>query len=511
MPLVHLFLGFLFFQAPRPASVAGVVTNSATGAPVRKAHLTFQSTDRTYNTTTDASGRFSIGEVAPGSYNARAESEGYQVAGQPLKLAEDQHLDDLAFHLTPSGVITGRVLDENGEPLAQIYVEAQLETWGRDGRQKSNAGAVTTDDRGEYRFFNLWAGRYYIVASNPQLGSGMNGRVHTDPVEMAYVTTWFPNTTDASQAAPNMLAPGAELSGIDIRMRRERVFHIRGRALLPPGQRAPVDVMSCDAAGSRGVSTPILRDGSFDASGVQPGAWCLLINLMPDATHGFTARQAVNVADHDVNNVSLTVSPTSEIHGQILVDGAPPTKLPRMPIRLDPVEARGRGAASGAEADGAFVLQNVAAGAYRLMDLNLFGMYLKTIRFNDRDVPDGILQVPAGGGRMTLAFATDPGEISGSAKGAFYVTASSSVLWNDVPATSPVNADGNFLLRGLPPGDYQVTAWETRDFGPLQYGEMRKLFDSRAASVTVHPKGRESVQLNVVPAADIEAALARLR
>jgi hypothetical protein len=512
MPIVHLFLGFLFLQAPKPASIAGLAANAATGSPVRKARLTLQSIDHHYAAVSDASGRFAVAEVAPGTYNIRTECDGFQVTAQSLKIAEDQHITDLAIRLVPLGVIAGKVVDENGELLSQISVEAQVDTFGPNGRKRLPGGIATTDDRGEYRIFDLPPGRYFVMAANPRSYSLLGGHVHADAVEMAYVSTSFPNVTDASQASVQVLAPGAELDGIDLHMHKQRVFHVRGHVQLPPGQRGAVDVVPCGGGSGIGINTAILKDGAFDAAGLIQGNWCLMVNQVVDNTHAFYASQSVTIAEHDVNNVNLALTPATVIRGQILVDGAAPAKLPHMPIRLDPVEQPGRGAGTAASEDGSFVLENVAPAQYRLMNLNLSGMYLKAIRLNGQDVANGIIQVTQGGAQMTLLFSTDSGEAGGTVEGGGnFVSAESASSLTSMPAISGVTPEGKFQFRNLPPGEYKMLAWETTNFGLLQYAEFRKLFDSRAVTLTVHAKGQEAVQLKVVTAAEIEAALARLQ
>ncbi len=521
MPLTHVFLALLFLQTPKPGSISGIVTNAVTGAPVRKAHVALRAGDTSYTATTTASGQFTVAGVNPGVYFANTECPGYQPLRMPapIRVTEEQSVENVAVQLTPLGVITGRVLDENGDPTAQMSVQALSETFGRTGRQMASSGMTQTNDLGEYRIFDLPAGRYYLMVSNTSVSTGSNGRLHTDPVETAYVATWFPGVAESAQATANQLTPGGELGGIDIRMRKVRVYHIRGKALAPASQArldATIWVEPCGASGvafgNSGLYSPILQDGAFDAAGIVPGTWCATINQMTDNTHGFYARQAVTVTDRDVNNVTLTVTPTAEIRGQVLVDGDAPAKPPQLSVQLEPLENPNRGMGAGVLPDGAFTMLNVQPAAYRVM-ANSFGMYLKTVRFNGQDAPNGHIQVPPTGGQLTLLFATDSGELSGRAETAgVWVTAVSSSSPGDVAAianTAPPN--GNFLMHGLAPGDYQVMAWDTREPGLLQYAEFRKLFESRAATVTVHPKGHETISVTPIPAAEIEAAKARLR
>ena len=515
MPLTHIFLALLFLQTHKPGSISGTVTNAVTGGPVRKAHVTLHSNQNTYTATTDAEGHFAVAEVNPGAYTAFVEGAGFRAVPhpEPIRVAEEQQVTNLTFQLTPNGVMTGRVLDENGDPMAQISVQAQVETFGRTGRTMSTTAAAVTDDRGMYRFFDLPAGRYFLLAFVPVQAGVVNGRLHTDEVDTAYASSWFPGVVERSQATANQLSAGAELSGLDIRLHKVRVYHIRGKAVAQGSQHrleSPVMLTPCDSA-EQGMYAPILRDGSFEAVDMPAGVWCAVILETRFDAHGWFARQPVTVTDHDVNNVVLTATPLGELRGQVLIDGEPPTKMQQVQVQFEPLENPGRFVGATAQSDGAFRLPEVQPGPYRVI-LNLPGAYLKSVRLNGQDTPDPRISVPATGGQLALLMATDAGEISGTLKGpGQYVTALAASSPGAISIAAFSAGNGSFVIRNVPPGDYQVLAWETRDTGLVEYPEFRKQFESRAVAVTVHSKGHESAALTAITEAEIEAARSRLR
>ena len=125
--------GLLFFQQaaappPRP-SVAGKVVNSLNGEAVRGATVILRSHDETdgisYADETDADGRFSMEDVQPGEYSISARRQGFAfeppgAVGAPppnLKVEQGGQKQDLVIKLTPLGVIAGRVLDSDGDPV----------------------------------------------------------------------------------------------------------------------------------------------------------------------------------------------------------------------------------------------------------------------------------------------------------------------------------------------------------------------------------------------------------
>src|ERR1700690_2650982 len=110
-------------------SVAGTGRRKGTDEPIHFARVTLESDDggqKKLHTTTDADGKFSFKDVAPAEYHLSVTRNGYvseyygararMAPGLPLALSPGKHMDDLIFRITPAGLITGRVRDENGEP-----------------------------------------------------------------------------------------------------------------------------------------------------------------------------------------------------------------------------------------------------------------------------------------------------------------------------------------------------------------------------------------------------------
>src|SRR4051794_31943754 len=114
----------------KPGVVRGSVV-SATGEPLKKAEVTLRAQGRGgtgYSTTTDANGSFTFASVEPGTYAAIAQRNGY-VSGDltrrslnTVTVTAGQEASSVVLKLTPQGVITGRVSDEDGDALAFAQV-----------------------------------------------------------------------------------------------------------------------------------------------------------------------------------------------------------------------------------------------------------------------------------------------------------------------------------------------------------------------------------------------------
>ena len=166
-----------FCQDQKLVSLSGVVVNSATGEPVKRALVQIMRNQRVYVTTdhplsppvsrtafTDASGLFRFDAVPEGDYTCIAQKPEFVPDAE--RTAECKApAQSLRLTLSPLGVITGRITDQDGLPLRAVNVYA-LSTHIEDGLRVTRTDRnVTTDDRGMYRLWNLAPGKYYIKAS----------------------------------------------------------------------------------------------------------------------------------------------------------------------------------------------------------------------------------------------------------------------------------------------------------------------------------------------------------
>ena len=134
------------------ASVAGVVFNEVSGAPLARVHISLRSFDdngvlRSYGAMTTPDGKFSITGVPEGGYGIEARRVGFaspHLAGTSVKLRAGEGKYDLKLPLTPTGAIVGRVLDADGEPVdhAAMFVRSKIGTAGSqaDGKGRFRIG-----------------------------------------------------------------------------------------------------------------------------------------------------------------------------------------------------------------------------------------------------------------------------------------------------------------------------------------------------------------------------------
>jgi hypothetical protein len=528
----------------KPGSAEGVVVNSLTGQPLKKANVTLRNPRGfAYAAVTDAAGHFLIENIEPGGYYATAASDGFipdqmfrrsAVGSALVTVAEEQHLKNVTVKLVPLGLASGHVLDEDGEPIAGANVAAQRYMYISGRKQLNPGGYANTNDLGEFQMLDLQPGRYYFQVTFNRQQPTIPGHVIGKGADEAYPTTYYPSVLDVAQASTLEVTAGAQLSNIDFRLRKIRSYHVRGKLLDATGQAARNISVQLLPAGSGSFSrfgAPVQQDGSFDIGGVASGPYIVWSQRSESGTTVF-ARKSINVGDQDVDGVLLTLAPGFDISGSMQVEGAAPvvpkpdgTQPAPPPMRvqvvLQPLERIGQSPRAPVENDGTFVLHNVASNVYLLTVMGGPGKYLKSVRFGDREVSNAEIDLTQqSGGSLNIVFSTDGGQIDGTvqskngdAAAGMFVTIAPREEYEgrrDLFKQAITDQSGHFHVADIAPGSYKVFAWEEFDWMTMQSPEVRKIFESKAASVTVGANGRESIQLKAISAEDVAAEKGRL-
>ena len=299
-------------------------------------------------TSTDAHGQFQFEHVPAGFYRLSARPGPYQAQylmgalgqkrpdapGLPFELSDGQVLSGATIVMPRSGVVTGRVTDDEGEPIARVAVSTMLFAPGASTPARTAGGQ--TDDLGRYRIFGLPPGDYLIFA-DVRNNFGMDP--DADPT--GFMTTYFPGVPSESEAQRIQIQSGAETSGVDFRLLRGRLFTVSGTVLNSQGQpvfRANVlvtrDVGRPEPSMVNGSSTD--PQGHFTVRGLAAGDYKLAIRprIAPQATVRIDGQQLPDMpefgsvdlhVDSDINDLVLTTRPTLSIAGRVVfAEGLPP-------------------------------------------------------------------------------------------------------------------------------------------------------------------------------------------
>lgn len=173
---------------------------------------------------TDAKGRFKIAGLAPGSYEIRPHAYVFVLANQSTNAGANRRIvvragetiDDVSIKLVRGGVVTGRVVDEDGRPVVgdDVWlVRPPGDSWPRTPLG-SESPFGETDDRGVYRLFGVPPGRYLVVISH-RLDDGRLGGAGLGDGGFGY-HIFYPNTTDLYKAKVIEVSAGEEKTEINI-------------------------------------------------------------------------------------------------------------------------------------------------------------------------------------------------------------------------------------------------------------------------------------------------------
>ena len=521
-------------SAAEKVSIDGTVVNAITGEVLKKVHLTLRPLDQQkalpYGGSTDANGHFVMDDIDPGRYTLTASRNGfiaqsYSPDGNArrvatLTLATGQKIKDLIFKLTPQGVIIGRVIDEDGEPLADVSVQAMVFQYQRGIRQLLPAGGTSTNDLGEFRLHNLRPGKYIISASrNQRMIMARNERVvgsaqAAQLSDEGYITTYYPSAASAGGATQVEIAPGGQVSGINIALVRAHTVSIKGHVSLPTGIPEPsanVSLLPRDNVVILYQQYPpqaIDARGNFEIRGVASGSYWLRSNCALDGKP-FVARLPVDVGTSDVEGIELTLQPPLELAGHVVMEGDAELKNPAIFISF---RQKNSFSSPGTQVknDLTFKLGNLERTAY---DISVTGLpqdfYLKSVRTGPEDVTETGIDLSTGSPEdLTITINPNGGTIEGSAQSAKDEPAAGalvtlipdashrSLLW--LFKTANTDQNGHFTIRGVRPGEYQIYAWESVEPVAYQDPEFLKTYEGQA--VSMKEGSQESVQLKLIPA-----------
>lgn len=537
MRLLPVFAAVILVAQEQPAvkklaRVEGKALNARTGEPLRKVNVTLGPAGMGNATarqiTTEADGRFAFEGLEPGSYQVSADRVGFLPqrynplgragSGGTIALSAGQQLTGIDFKLIPQGVIAGRILDADGDPMQRVQVSV-LRVSSLGGRRRAavqSSGA--TNDLGEFRIYSLPAGRYYVMAANNSRG-GVRQLVRTGSEE--YVPTFYPGSTDAEGASLVDLEAGQEVSGILFQLRRSPVFHVRGKVagLQPVNSHRGLNVMLMPAdrtvlqmAPGQSAPVGIKPDGSFELAGVQPGSYQLVL-LRWDRRPVTLGRTPVTVSSGHVDGVTLTVADPLSINGVVRMEGTeqqPDLSAIRVSLRpIDPLPIGG--VDGGAKPDGTFKLESVSRDSFTVNVTGAENAYIRSVRLGTQDVTGTGLDLSSAAAASTLeiTLGTRPGLVEGTVKEGDKPGAGRTVTLLPDPAkpmqpyliyTVSADQDGAFNLKGVAPGNYRLYAWEeiTRELY-TDSGFLKK-FENDGIKITVKEGATERAELHVLQA-----------
>jgi protocatechuate 3,4-dioxygenase beta subunit len=465
------------------ASIAGtIVSDTQPARPLRRAIVTLLTPDNSFGrtTVTDDGGRFEFAALPAGKFAITASKPGWSSmtygarrSGRPgtsVQIDEAQRLT-ISIRLPKAAVITGTVLDPNGQPAAGVIVRAMRYSYaGSGGERRLLQSGVTVgpDERGVYRIYGLSPGEYLVLA-NSRSGFFTDGRdlrlttdvdvqqalreIRESPSRMdaqasvtngtpdrtvGFAPAYYPGTAMASQAATLTLRAGEERNGVDFAVPLIPTTRVDGVVMSSAGP-APlgtqVNLITLDESVTPLGGLEQLRaarvgsGGRFQFADVAPGQYTIAarVSLPAPRVEGrpagspsiLWATTEIDVQGDPISGVSLTLQPGLTLTGTVRFEGssAPPADLSSGRINFAPVgnQIAISVAATPIDASGRFTVGGLTPGRYRLTAVfpNARAWTLRSAVIAGQDSLDAPIDIRQPVDDAVLTFTDRPSELAG--------------------------------------------------------------------------------------------------
>jgi hypothetical protein len=502
------------------AAIVGRVTNLETGGPLRRAviRITSPTLPSERRVSTNSEGRYEIRDLPAGEYSLKAARGGYLTLahgqrrpgelGKPLQLGEGQTVRGIDFALPRLGVISGRIVDETGEPIAKVSVLAMQ--FGRhQGARRLipfvvaeeccwRGGHAETDDSGQYALL-LPPGEFVVMGASRETWP-----LESDTTQVfGYAPSLYPGVIEPGQAQRIKVGVGQEVANVDFALVPARASRVSGTVVNAAG--APVAnesvSLSYEVMGPQGglVSPGSNKaqtgpDGRFSVNNVQAGEYLLTVRAAAaNDQPAQEGRQMIQVAGVDIDGLVIVTGSGGTVRGQVASDdGTPLPGVDRLIVGARSLtwavrqSITGSSAGSGrVNADGTFELKGVVGPVVLSIGTLTGDWTLKSVDLNGRNLADDPIDVHHGetlnGVRVVVT--NRPTRLEGAvldekkqpADGTVVVFPEETSRWREdsrtIRAARP-DRRGEFSIKGLPAGNYLIVAvdyvqdgrWHDPDF-----------------------------------------------
>jgi len=474
-----------------PFRIAGTVVNTIGGNPLVRARVSILDAHNPKNVQsviTAEDGRFAF-TVSQGKYALQGAKRGFITA------MYDQHEDystaivtgsgfetgHLLLRLAPSALLSGRILDESGDPVrhaaVSLYRENRREGVGRILKFRN----ASTDDQGAYEFAQLDAGTYFIsTIASPWYALHPRSSAEPDTenpptapnssIDAAYPVTYYGDSTEPDDATPIPIRGGDHLQA-DIHLSPVPAIHLIFRApdngdhgfSMPMLQKPSFDGMDyVPSAGMQQVSP-----GVFEITGIAPGRYSVRM-AGPGGNQGQAPANEVDIANNGQELDAPSPEPGIDIKATVQVLGEA-TLPPHLAVALRNRKMR-VSAWQEVDAKGEIEFQNIAPGNYELLAWTRTKDF-SVVRISSPagDTLGHTLTVASGSSsKLSLSLSGGATNVEGFAKrnGKAFSGAMVVLVPKDPDSNVQLfrrdqsDQDGSFLLRNVIPGSYTVVAIE---------------------------------------------------
>jgi hypothetical protein len=371
----------------KPDQISGHIYKAHSAEPIARAIVSLKAENQArYLTKTDDTGAYHFSDLPPGDYDLQAERHGFITAsyddpGQDgeansLTVKAGQQLSSVDLSLELEGVISGTVLDEDGEPVRGVPVSA-LHPFFQPGGQEilDQAQTELTDDLGNFRLSALESGSYYVHAGGDRQ---VGGRYRPEGVTYGDVYSGGPSLDEAQLI---QVTPGSE-AHVQLSLKAQLQTYTVSGVMVSDIAIEDMNIELLRTSGrstslidKRSVGQPVLFPGGrYVISAVPPGeyilsGWTFVRGVQSGYRPYGAGSVSVSVTASDVK-VNLVIESPGEVRGKVVTDAAGDQPERSTQVALLPVGRQDSGPTQmpiGAiNQNGEFDLKNVPVGSYIL-------------------------------------------------------------------------------------------------------------------------------------------------
>ena len=411
-----------------------------------------------------------------------------QPGGTPLTLGNGQVLNGIDFKLIRGGVVEGRVADQDYEPLSRVIVTMSGYQTMQGERTLVPVARAQTDDRGQFRLFDIPPGSYFLSAT--QGGFRLFGRRGRGRRGQSFPPTYYPGVPSPEQASRIEVSAGGEVGGFHLTLIESHTYSVSGRVLAAEGSPAQsVRIMTVNRSSPgqvslRGGATTDLQ-GTFKVANLLPGRY-RLIARRGRGQEPQIASASVEVIDRDIQGLTLALGSGASITGRIVSENQEPAlNWRRVSVVTRPAEGGRRGFGFGGggrlggggrpiEEDFSFRISNLPGGLYRLsVSLPPGNHYVESIRAEGQDIIDRLIEIndhdhlsgvevhvsPHGSRISGMVQSEEDGKaVDGATVLVFAADPQQRGSFSRFTRTTQTDQAGRYSLEGLAPSEYLVCA-----------------------------------------------------
>ena len=456
--------------------ISGTVVSKADGHALAQARVVLSNVNGSQSARSVISaddGTFVFSNLPAGKYSLQGEKRGFITTGYEqheqfwtgIVTGAGLETDHLVLRLVPASFISGKVMDENGDPVRRASVTLHsLRHDGGAGRI-AQSGSTMTDDQGSYEFGPEQPGTYFIAvtaepwyAVHPPKSAAAAQQVDS-ALDVIYPVTYDGDTSDPDSATPIRLQ-GGERAQMDIHLAPAPALHL---LVHVPGDDAGIFLRQSameDEGAIPGAAPQKIGPGLWELTGVSAGRYSLGI-----IGHDGTRMAEINATTQGQDVDTSTAESFSSLDVSVALPGQE-----RVPANLG-LALLSHGVVrqwSLIDDKGQAHIPQVAPSTYEIVASNPRGLYgVASISAEAAAVSGHTITIDSGSAvHVSLTLTKAVGSVEGIVKRNGRGISGTMVVL--VPADPSHHADlfrrdqsdqdGTFAFHGVIPGEYTIVA-----------------------------------------------------